>query len=188
MKINFKHIAIRSKDLFVNTKKTWDVIAAEKPTSRAVRNTYVFPWICVCTLVVFLVNLLGTSERSFEFAFLKAFVAGLSLTIGYFVAGKACFWALTKRIGDKSQDACEIVVAYSFTTIFVLKILTSVFPSLFFLQILVVHCAYLLWEGIRAMLNLDEKEQENTILIFSLILIGSPTIINMLLNLMLPNA
>ena len=188
MKIDFKHIVIRSKDLFVNTKKTWNVIAAEKTTSRTIRNTYVFPCICVCTLIVFLTNLLYISERSFELAFLKAFVTGLSLAIGYFIASKACFWALTKRIGNKSQDACEIVVAYSFTTIFALKILTSLFPTLFFLQILVIHSAYLLWEGTRAMLNFDEKEQENMILILALILIGSPMIINMLLNLMLPNA
>ena len=186
MKINFKHTAIRSRNLFVDTEKTWNKIASEQTTVKEAR-AYVFTWITVCATVVFLTNLLFVSERKVEIAFLKSLVAGLSLLTGYFVANKACFWALTKRIGNKSKEACELVVAYSFTTIFALKIIMALFPNLFFLQILVVHCAFLLWEGSRAVLNFDETERENTILIFSLILILSPIIINMLLNFMLPN-
>ena len=187
MKISFKHIVVRSRNLFIETGKTWDTIASEQTTVKDVRNTYVFPWIFVCTTIVFLTNLLYDSERNVEIAFLKALVAGLSLLAGYFVAAGACFWVLTKKIGNKSKETCELLVAYSFTTIFALEILTSLIPSLFFLQILVVHCAWLLWEGSRVVLKLNEKEQEAVILFLSVILIFSPIIIEMILKFMLPN-
>ena len=188
MKTDFKHIIKRSRDLLIDTGKTWDTIASENTSVKNIRMGYVFPWIAVCTLVVFSVNLLYASERKFEIAFLETFISCISLSAGYFITNYACFRLLVKKAENKSKEACETVIAYSFTTIFVLKIVTVIFPGLFFLQILVVHCAYLLWEGMRAVLQFDEKEQGNYLVFFALFLIFSPIVIVFLLSFMLPNA
>jgi hypothetical protein len=189
MKIDFKHLIKQSWGLLSNTGKSWDAIGAEKAASRDIRGTYVFPWIIVCTVIVFLSGLLYVHERKFEIAFLKSIVAAVSLSGGYFVAIRTCFWFLKKRnITNCSKDDCERLAAYSFTTLFVLKALVALLPSLFFLQIFVVHCAYLVWEGLRAVMNLNEDERGNVVLVLSLIIILSPAIIAWILNFMVPNA
>ena len=189
MKIDLKNTIERSWDLLTKTSLTWDRIAVEKENSKTIRKEYVFVWFAISTLLVFLTSLIYVSDRKIEFAFLKAVITAVSLFGGYFIANHFCFIFLKKKnIEDLSKDNCEKIVAYSFTTIFVLKVLLSLMPSLFFLQVLVVHCAYLAWEGLRAILNLDENERGNIILVFSLIIILSPMLISWILNFMLPNA
>ncbi len=189
MRIDFKQILNRTRGLLLKPNATWELIASEKMEVKDLRASYVLPWIVLCVALSFLAALLHSPERKFEMALLKASVNAISLLGGYFLACRLCWEFLRKKTGlTFSQAACESVVAYSFTTVFVLKMLVSLIPSLFFLQILVIHAAYLLWGGLGAVMKMSEKEREQFLLVFSLSVIVSPLLIAGLLNLMLPNA
>lgn len=60
-------------------------------------------------------------------------------------------------------------MAYSFTVIYVLKVVAAVIPSLFFLQILDVYTVYIVWEGCRVIFNIDENERGKIMLFIKFI-------------------
>lgn len=88
--------------------------------------------------------------------------------------------------GIYSVIKAEKMVAYSFTVIYVLKVVAAVIPSLFFLQILDVYTVYIVWEGCRVIFNIDEDERGKIMLFISLSIIFTPMFIKRVILLMLP--
>jgi len=188
MKRKIRNIIVRSMGLFVATTPTWDKIATEKFTGNEIQKQYIFPWISFCVLIVFLFESLYALQKGFEIGFIKAIITAVSFLGSYFLSNKICFWYLRKQHPNLySALACEKIVSYSFTTMFVLKVFTTVLPSLFFLQILSVFTAYLVWEGCRSVLKLNEEERGNIVLVFTSVIILSPIIISQIIHWMLPN-
>jgi len=188
MKRKIRNIIVRSLGLFVATTPTWDKIASEKLTEREIQKQYIFPWISICVFFVFVFEGLYAPQKGLETGFIKAIITAVSFLGSYFLSNKICFWYLRNQHPDMSSALdCEKIVSYSFTTMFVLKVFTTVLPSLFFLQILSVFTAYLIWEGCRAVLNMNEEERGNIVLVFTSVIILSPIIISQIIYLMLPN-
>ncbi len=174
--------------LVVSTKATWDVIGAAGVRARAVRREYVFPLAAVAVAVSFVFGFVYTEERMFEAAVLHAIIAAASLFGGYLVANFFCYLFLRKTRPDLAdKNDCEIVAGYSFTTILLIEILTTVFPNLFFFKILNIFTAYLVWEGCRVIWMLKDEERGNIVLLFSVVIIFVPVVIRQLLRWMLPN-
>ena len=184
-----KNIIIQSWELFVTAAATWDNIASEKVSKNELRKYYVFPWITVCVLVVFILESVYATEKGLEKGLLNAIITAVSFLGSYFLSNKVCFWYLRKQhLKQFTEIECEKIVSYSFTTIFALKVFTTALPSLFFLQILSVYTAFLVWEGCRAVLKLTEEERGNIVLVFTVLIILLPVLINKIIHLMLPNA
>ncbi len=180
---------MRAWNLIVYGRTTWDKIAEEKKPISVIRKQYIYPWIIVCVLIVFLFNMLYASERSVESGILSVIVASLSMVGGYFISNILCFLYLKKyRPELASKTECETIVAYSYTIIILIEILIAIIPSLFFLRVLSMFVGYVVWEGSRAMWLLKEEERGNIVLIFSIIVIFIPIIINRIIHMMLPNA
>jgi hypothetical protein len=188
MKRKIRNIVVRSLGLFVATTPTWDKIATEKLTENEIQKQYIFPWIAICVTMVFLFEGLYASQKALETGFIKAIITAVSFLGSYFLSNKICFWYLRKQQPEfnSALDSAKIV-SYSFTTMFVLKVFTTVLPSLFFLQILSVFTAYLVWEGCRAVLKLNEEERGNIVLVFTSVIIFLPIIISQIIHWMLPN-
>lgn len=189
MKKRLTNIIVRAWWLFVSTTNTWDEIATENVSSNELRKHYVFPWIVLCTIFVSVFDGLYSGANVLEVGFLNALITLISLVGGYFLSNSICFWYLRKHQPEQhTYIDSERIVSYSFTTIFILKIITTVFPSLFFLQILSIYTAYLVWEGSRAVLKMNEEERGNIVLVFTLAIIFIPILISRIIHLMLPNA
>lgn len=189
MKKKKRNILAHSWELFVATGSTWDKIATEEVTGNEIQRKFIFPWIALCVVVVAVFDSLYASGKGLETGILNGIITGVSLLGGYYLSNKICLWYLRKQLPEQSSGlACETIVSYSFTTVFVLKIITTVLPSLFFLQILNVYIAYLVWEGCRAVLKLNEEERGNIILVFTLVIVFIPVLISWIIYLMLPNA
>ncbi len=176
------------KELMVNTSLAWDNIATTPTTKKSIRSLYAFPWMVLCICTVFFFNSLYAREKVIETGFLNSLITAVSFFGGYFLSNAICFWYLRKQLPEKYTEIdSEKIVSYSFTTIFILKIVTTALPSLFFLQILCIYTAYLVWEGCRSVLKLEDEERGNIVLVFSLLIIFSPALISMVIHLMLPN-
>ncbi len=189
MEIKRKNIFIQAWELMVTTTVAWDDIASKNATRKSIRSQYSFPWILICVFSVLFFKSLYANEKPIETGFLNAIITAVSYFGGYFLSNAICYWYLRKQIPDKySELDCEKIVSYSLTTIFIIKTITTALPSLFFLQILYVYTAYLVWEGCRAVLKLEDEERGNIVIIFSLLIIFSPALISFVIRLMLPNA
>src|SRR5665647_1415191 len=188
MKKRIRNIVDQSWEILISTVVAWNRIASLKVTKMELRKQFVFPWIALCVLIVFIFKSLYTSEKSIEVGIINAIITALSLIGGYFLSNAICFWYLRKHQPDTySAIDCEKIVSFSFTTIFALKIIITIFPGLFFLQILNIYTAYLVWEGCRAVLKLNEDERGNIVSVFTLAIIFLPILIGQIIHFMLPN-
>lgn len=184
-----KNMFKRAWGIITSSEATWDQIAAEKAPVNVIRKNYIFPWIIVCILLSLALALFRADSKVFEAGLLNAIITTISLFGGYFLSNLICFAYLKKSKPDlASKTDCETVVAYSFTIIILIDIIITLVPSLFFLRILSIFTAYCVWEACRAIWNLNEEERGNIVLIFSIVLIFVPIIINKFIHILLPNA
>ncbi|MDR0370416.1 MAG: hypothetical protein LBH80_00965 [Prevotellaceae bacterium] len=188
MRHKIKYIFTAAWDLVFSTKQTWSHVEKEMKSVREIRSGYVFPWIAVCVLTSFVSSFFVSDTNLFEKAFLNFIITSAALVGGYFLTIKICRRYFAKEYPlDENIVKIETVVAYSFTTIFLLEVITSVFPSLFFLQILSIHAAYLVWEGSGVVFGIEEDKKGNIALVFALAIIFVPVLINRAIHWMLPN-
>lgn len=174
--------------LITSTSATWDNIASSHVSKTEIRNQFVFPWIAITVIVVFIFESLYALDKPLQTGMINAIISTVSLIGGYFLSNTICFWYLRKQEQEKFTALdCERIVSYSFSAFFLLKIVTTILPSLFFLQILNIYTAYLVWEGCRAVLKMNEEERGNIVLVFTIFIIFSPVIISQIVHLMLPN-
>jgi ABC-type multidrug transport system permease subunit len=189
MKRKLRNIIERPLKLIFATSATWDIIASLKVTKLDLRKRFLIPWVAFIVGIVFIFSILYAPNKSIEVGIINTIITILSFIGGYFLSNAICFWYLRKQYHEKySALACEKIVCFSFTAIFILKVITTVLPSLFFLQILSIYTAYLIWEGCRAILKLNEEERGNIVLVFTLTIVFLPVLIGQIIHLMLPNA
>lgn len=188
MKFKVKNIFRRTWGLFMSSGPTWDKIASEKISEPELRQYFVFPWIAFCFVIVLIFDSIYNPTKGLEKGILDSIITTVSFLGGYFLSNKICFWYLSRlHIENLKIISSEKIVSYSFTIIFVLKIITTILPGLFFLQILSVYVAFMVWEGCRSVLKLNEDERGNIVLVFTLAIILIPVIINKLIFLVVPN-
>ena len=174
--------------IIVSTNAVWDKIVSEKVPVKTIRTTYVYPWIVISCVLMFLFCYIYASGKAFELAIINTIIETISLAGGYFISNLICFAYLKKyKPNLASKPDCERLIAYSFTVIILIEIITIVAPSLFFLKILCMYIAYLLWEGCRAIWLLKEDDRGDIVLVFSITIIFVPIIIDKLIHWMLPN-
>lgn len=184
-----KNMFKRAWDIVVSGNAIWSKISEEKKPISVIRKEYIYPWIILCVVLVFLFNTIYASEKSIETGILSVIVTSLSMIGGYFISNILCLLYLKKYKPElASKNECETIVAYSYTIIVLIEILIAVIPSLFFLRILSMFVGYVVWEGCRAVWLLKEDERGSIVLIFSIIIIFIPIIINRVIHMMLPNA
>ncbi|NDV47837.1 hypothetical protein D0T49_12345 [Paludibacter sp. 221] len=168
---------------------TWDEIASEKAPAGRVRKEYVYPWIIFAIILSFVFPALYASQRPLEGGLVSAIITAITLFGGYFASVFVSFAYLKKSKPDlASRNDCETVIAYSYTIIILIEIITTIVPSLFFLRILSIFVAYVIWESCRAVWMLKEEDRGSVVLVFSIAVIFIPVIINRLIHWMLPNA
>lgn len=183
------HIVNRAWQLVIATPETWDKIASEHPAEEKLRRTYVFPFIYVNVAVVFLSHLIYADENMWQAAFINTIVSAVALTGGYFIACAACFAYLNRKFPQRYERAlCTKVVSYCYTIVFLLRIVTEIIPSLFFLQILDIFTGYLVWEACRSVFGIQEEERSHIVVVFTLVIIFITPLLSRLMLFMLPNA
>lgn len=182
-----KHMIKRAWGIIVSCNATWDEIATEKASVSSIRKQYIYPWFAVAIILSFLFGILY--NNSLEITLLSTIITALFLFGGYFISNMICFAYLKKKQPElASKTDCETIIAYSYTIIILIKITTIIIPRLFFLNILSVFTGYVIWEGCRAIWMLKEEDRGNIVLVFSIVVIFIPIIINKIIHLMLPNA
>lgn len=183
-----RNILKRAWGMIVATGPTWDAIAAEGRDVQTLRRQYVYPLMALAVLVSFVFSLVYADERAFEAAVLHGITTAVALLSGYFASCAICLLFLQKKRPDLADRTdCETVVAYSYTVILLVEMVTTVMPSLFFFKILDMFTAYLIWDGCRAIWMLKDEERGNVVLVFSVVIIFVPIVAGLLLQWMLPN-
>lgn len=184
MKFEIKNIISRACKIVLSTSAAWDEIAAERLSAKQIRTQYILPLIGLTVAASFLFGLLYARTAMFETAVLRAILTSISLTGGYFVSNHICFAYLkAKRPDLTNKNQSETLVAYSYTIIFLIELFIIIVPSLFFLRVLYLLIAYVIWEACRAIWQLKEEERGNIVLVFSAVIILVSIFINGMISL-----
>ncbi len=186
MKFFIENIVARSWGLMMSTSQTWEGIKAENSTKSALKSYYM-PFVLLCVGVVLVFKMLYADSKNIETGLVFAVVTALAYMGSFYLTRYFTTRFIRTNHPDKNNaSVIEKIVAYSYAVVFVLKIVTTIIPSLFFLQILNIYTVYIVWEGCRILFDLDEDERGKIMLIVGLSAMFVPALVSKIVQLMLP--
>lgn len=186
MKTTFLNIILRSWGLMKSTSQTWENIT-EDTTKKHPFRMYFMPLLLVCVGVVMVFKTVYASSKNIQTGFVYAVVMFIAYVGAFYLTKYLLGRYIQKNHPEKnSVELQEKLIAYSFSVVFAIKLITTIIPSLFFLQILNVYTIYIVWEGCRVMFDIDEDERGKIMLIVGLSIMFSPAVISKVVLFMLP--
>jgi hypothetical protein len=187
MKTNILTIFKHTWGLMMSTALTWEAIRNELKSENNTFKTFVLPWTIIVSLVVSVFSALYSTQKVIETGFVMGFVTAIAIVGSYYLSRSLAFSFFRKNHSDLfSKSDISKIVAHSFSVVYLTKIIASIIPSLFFLQILNVYTVYIVWEGCRIFFNINEDERGKSMLLISLCVIFMPSIISRIILMMLP--
>lgn len=188
MKTSIFNIFSRSWELMMTTAPAWEKIQNDNVKENSLYKGFVLPWTLLCSATVLIFEIVYATDKIYEAGFIKAFICFLSMTGSFYFTRMIALSFFKKNFPDNfSKINIEKITAYSFSVIYVTKIITTILPSLFFLQILNIYTVYIVWEGCRLLFNINEDERGKAMLLISLCIIFMPSLINRIILFMLPS-
>ena len=164
--MNYKDLFKRVISLISSPAKAWEEIGKEEDR-RKVLGAFVYPMIGLCGLSVFIGTFIGNT-------------AGVG---GYFLAAYAIDQLGKKLLGREDQyELNQQFVGYSMVVTFVLDIVSGLFSISILHWILQFYTIFVVFEGARTLMKVNEEKLTRYTLIASVIIIVCPALIAAVFN------
>ena len=158
--MDYKFLLKRLPFIILKPSNAWEKIASETITVKDVRNSYLFPLIILVAFVAFLGSLLFTnSQLSFlysAFVGIKFFILLILVVYVSAYTHKEITYALD--LGRDFAVSFKIIV-YSLSPLFICLMISHIFESLIFINILALYSLYIFWAGSERILNPPEYKK-----------------------------
>jgi hypothetical protein len=178
--MNYKELIKRTMMLISAPAKAWAEIKLEEDR-RKVMSEFVYPMIGLCGLSVFIGSFIGNTAGSFAFhvAMTRCCATFVSLFGGFFLAAYLMN-LLSKKILDREDDRelSQQFVGYAMVVVFSLNIISGLFSISILHWILQFYTVFVVYEGARSLMMVEEKRLTHYSLLASLLIIVCPTIIS----------
>jgi hypothetical protein len=142
------------KAIVTDPEKAWENIERENKPLSEVRNSLLLPLILIASLATFAGSLIFTnSELPASYSVLvaiRSFIV-LYLTI-YFTAVLFGEITLPLDLGKNFNTSFNLVV-FSFIPFLICQILSGIFESLLFVNVIALYGLYIFWAGVEKFLN-----------------------------------
>jgi len=149
-------------------EKAWDIILKENRSDKDLRNNFLFPFIVLVTFAAFLGSIIFTNSK---LSVVYSIFAGLK----YIVLLLLVIYSSTLVLGEitkpldlgKNFSISFRLIVYSSTPLFLCQIVSHLFESLIFVNILSLYGTYIFWIGAEKLLSPpDYKKMPMLIAIF----------------------
>ena len=170
--MNYKDLFKRVISLISSPAKAWEEIGKEEDR-RKVLGAFVYPMIGLCGLSVFIGTFIGNTAgvAAFQIAMTRCCAIFVSLFGGYFLAAYAIDQLGKKLLGREDQyELNQQFVGYSMVVTFVLH------------WILLFNTIFVVFEGARTLMKVNEEKLTRYTLIASVIIIVCPALIAAVFN------
>ena len=176
--MNYKDLFKRVISLISSPAKAWEEIGKEEDR-RKVLGAFVYPMIGLCGLSVFIGTFIGNTAgvAAFQIAMTRCCAIFVSLFGGYFLAAYAI-----DQLGKKLLGREEQFVGYSMVVTFVLDIVSGLFSISILHWILQFYTIFVVFEGARTLMKVNEEKLTRYTLIASVIIIVCPALIAAVFN------
>lgn len=152
--MNYKFFLLWIKNIIFNPAKHWETIISENTPAKLVRNSFLFPLIILVSVSAFIGSLLFTNAELSPaysiFVSIKCFA--LLLFTVYVTAYIVSEITYPLDLGKDFNISFRIVV-FSITPFLFCQILSRLFESLLFVNIVGFYGLYIFWIGVEKMLT-----------------------------------
>ena len=159
------------KNILLDPVKAWEIIDSENKSVKVVRDSYIFPLIILVSASAITGSLIFTNTELSP-------VYSIFVGIKHFVLLFFTIYATAIMLGEitfpldlgKDFSISFRLIVYSLTPLFLCQIVSQLFESLIFVNILALYGIYIFWTGAEKMLNPpDYKKMPMLIAIFVVI-------------------
>ncbi len=170
--------------LISSPARAWEKIS-EEGDSQKVMNGFVYPMIGFCGLAVFIGSFFGNTaeaNEAFAIAMRNCCSTFISLFGGFFLSAYLSNTVVGKKL-LKREDEVELnrqFVGYAMVVVFALEIIGGLFSISLLHWILQFYTVFVVYEGARVLMKVDEKDLTRYSLIVALLIIVCPVIISTL--------
>jgi hypothetical protein len=170
--------------LISSPAKAWEEISKEEDRRR-VLSAFVYPMIGLCGLSVFIGTFIGNTAgtAAFQIAMTRCCAVFVSLFGGYFLAAYAMDQLGKKLLQRGDQyELNQQFVGYSMVVTFVLDVISGLLSISILHWILQFYTIFVVFEGARTLMKVEEKKLTRYTLIASVIIIVCPALIAAVFN------
>lgn len=158
----YKNIFTRCKNLLASPKQEWIFIYGEKTDRNTILGSFNLPFIAIISLVTFIGFLTNHQDLSFEIALKHALSQFSAFFFGLFI----CYFITLKimpqfvqKTNDKNINILVFkLIAYSSTLLYLVEISTALIPQIYYLQIITIYVAYVVWTGTEGIGKFETKD------------------------------
>jgi len=188
--LNYRNLFKKVLLLISSPAKAWEEISFEEDR-RKVMVTFVYPMIGLCGMAVFasvfiynFPNVDLTPNQLFQMAMTKCCAVFIAFFAGYFLAAKMVSkMARSVFKVDCNMAKGEQLVGYAMVVPFVLKIIVELIPPFFILKLIFqFYIIYILWEGARVLLKMNENKSSWFSIFASILIVVCPSVIEFIFN------
>lgn len=171
--MDFNTIYKRTKNLITGPAGEWESIVSEKKTGQEVLKNFVLPYI----IAIAIASAAGSFIFSYGWFSLPFFAGRLLIGViaplaGIYLASYFINLLAKSYNSVPSPDNSFTLVAYSFTAIYLIQIVTGLFPFLVFTAIAGLYSFYILWHGIIPMMKTPAEKRTGYFVISILVIIA----------------
>jgi Yip1 domain len=142
------------KDIIINPLKTWESTDSENRSVSVIRNLFLFPLILLVSVSAFAGSLIYTNS---ELSPVFSVFVGIKCFILFYITVFATSFILKEityplDLGRNFGISFRLI-SYSVVPLLLCQILSRIFESLLFVNVLALFGLYILWTGIEKMLS-----------------------------------
>ncbi|TAJ15530.1 hypothetical protein DMA11_01150 [Marinilabiliaceae bacterium JC017] len=180
LKLMYRNLLVRSKNLIISPSVEWTNILNEKTTSNEILSLFNLPLIGICTATTFLGYLFNHQEILIDLALKQAAFAFSAFFFGLYASFFILLKIMPRFYDSTSKELAFKLIAYPSVMIYLIHLMNTLFPETYFLRILSLYSGYIIWEGL-SILTFKKRELQiflTAIITFSILMM--PWIISQL--------
>ncbi len=158
--MDFRFLSERITNIILNPGKAWDAIHFENRPLRYVRGSFFLPLMILVTVSAFLGSLLFLHTGFLE---VYSVLVGVKYFILLFVTVYGTtyvFMEITKALDLGSDFSLSFkIIVYSIAPFLICQIISRLFESFIFVNVLALYGLYIFWIGIEKMINPPEHKK-----------------------------
>lgn len=164
--------------------KTWRNVSGKEDTDNDlfVKN-YLYPVFGIIALASFLGIFISKREFDVELALKTTISITLTVFLSFYLASFLLNEFIRRKFRIEVQTyKTQRFVAYSSSLIYIIYIISSLVPSLFFIKIIALYTFFIIWTGADSFMEIDGDKKLNFTIFAGLIIILSPYLLETILS------
>ncbi|MCU4176416.1 hypothetical protein [Carboxylicivirga sp. N1Y90] len=177
----YKKLFFTIRELVFTPRKAWTIIWSEKTGLNDVLKYFSLPLIGAFTLATFLGYIFNHQGVDFELALKYAIFTFSACFFGLYLAYIVILNVLPFLGLKLEKDDAFKIAAYPSVSIYLVGIVTVLFPETFFLSFLMLYAAYIVWEAICELGNASKETRFWQTISVSALVLSLPYLVYFLL-------